>query len=256
MQRSSFRAPRSVLGHKRTWRGQFVMSALPPKADIRPRDQDVCFGPNATLEQLFDYLVGRATNCPTAMFQAADTSLRQIVNLSSWLQSRHRKIRTSDSPPCTGTTAIKCISVLQRQLGTSVEPGTSTRSSFDMIAPPENCIQPTGAVTGALVLKRHSHGLCASQYRLQGTKGCLPTCWLACCKPEAAVSPSEITACYRLYAACCAEIARRASDQRRRARLLNLAQVCLRLVQSVRRQTGVSGPAMPRLPTQRAEIVT
>ena len=70
------------------------------------------------------------------------------------------------------------------------------------------------------------------------------------------MSPSEITACYRLYAACCAEIARRASDQSRRARLLNLAQVWLRLVQSVRRQTGVSGPAMPRLPTQRAEIVT
>jgi hypothetical protein len=23
------------------------MSALPPKADIRPRDQDVCFGPEA-----------------------------------------------------------------------------------------------------------------------------------------------------------------------------------------------------------------
>ena len=23
------------------------MSALPPKADIRPRDQDVCFGPKA-----------------------------------------------------------------------------------------------------------------------------------------------------------------------------------------------------------------
>ena len=25
--------------------GEFAMSALPPKADIRPRDQDVCFGP-------------------------------------------------------------------------------------------------------------------------------------------------------------------------------------------------------------------
>jgi hypothetical protein len=92
----------------------------------------------ATLEQLFDHLVGRATNRDVS--GGCDTSLRQIVNLSSWPQSRHRKIRTSDSPPCTGTTAIKCISVPQRQLGTSVEPGTSTRSSFDMIAPPENCI--------------------------------------------------------------------------------------------------------------------
>jgi hypothetical protein len=37
----------SALGHKRTWRCQIVMSALPPKADIRPRDQDICFGPKA-----------------------------------------------------------------------------------------------------------------------------------------------------------------------------------------------------------------
>ena len=35
----------SALGQKRTWRDQIAMSALPPKADIRPRDQDVCFGP-------------------------------------------------------------------------------------------------------------------------------------------------------------------------------------------------------------------
>ena len=35
----------SALGQQRTRRGQFTMSAVPPKADIRPRDQDVCFGP-------------------------------------------------------------------------------------------------------------------------------------------------------------------------------------------------------------------
>src|SRR5438552_9048892 len=39
------------------------MSALPPKADIRPRDQDVCFGPttdscSAAKRPLFDHLVG------------------------------------------------------------------------------------------------------------------------------------------------------------------------------------------------------
>jgi hypothetical protein len=39
------------------------MSALPPKADIRPRDQDVCFGPNrdicnAAKKALLDHLVG------------------------------------------------------------------------------------------------------------------------------------------------------------------------------------------------------
>jgi Na+/H+-dicarboxylate symporter len=35
----------SERGQKRTWRDQIAMSALPPTADIRPRDQDVCFGP-------------------------------------------------------------------------------------------------------------------------------------------------------------------------------------------------------------------
>jgi hypothetical protein len=35
----------SASGQKQTFRCARVMSALPPKADIRPRDQDVCFGP-------------------------------------------------------------------------------------------------------------------------------------------------------------------------------------------------------------------
>jgi hypothetical protein len=39
----------SALGQKRTFRNVQSMSALPPKADIRPRDQDVCFGPQADL---------------------------------------------------------------------------------------------------------------------------------------------------------------------------------------------------------------
>ena len=34
-----------ALGQKRTSGRVRIMSALPPKADIRPRDQDVCFGP-------------------------------------------------------------------------------------------------------------------------------------------------------------------------------------------------------------------
>jgi hypothetical protein len=37
------------MGQKRTWRDQIAMSALPPIADIRPRDQDVCFGPIADI---------------------------------------------------------------------------------------------------------------------------------------------------------------------------------------------------------------
>ena len=38
--------------------GQEHTSALPPKADIRPRDQDVCFGPKADMaDLLLDRLV-------------------------------------------------------------------------------------------------------------------------------------------------------------------------------------------------------
>ena len=68
-------------------------------------------------------------------FQVADTSLRQAVSLSSWLQSGHRKMRISVSPPGTGTIAVRCISVAQRQSGSSVEPATSRRSNFDMTPP-------------------------------------------------------------------------------------------------------------------------
>jgi hypothetical protein len=35
----------SALGHKQTLKRFHSMSALPPKADILRRDQDVCFGP-------------------------------------------------------------------------------------------------------------------------------------------------------------------------------------------------------------------
>jgi hypothetical protein len=37
----------SALGHKRTWRHVRSMSALPPKADIRPGGSDVRLGPEA-----------------------------------------------------------------------------------------------------------------------------------------------------------------------------------------------------------------
>ena len=53
----------SALGQKRTFSEVWVMSALPPKADIRPRDQDICFWPKSTLMQCgkprpIDHLVG------------------------------------------------------------------------------------------------------------------------------------------------------------------------------------------------------
>jgi hypothetical protein len=55
----------SALGHKRTWWGEFAMSALPPKADIAERDLDVRFVPKTDIMQcskrlaLFDHLIGQ-----------------------------------------------------------------------------------------------------------------------------------------------------------------------------------------------------
>jgi hypothetical protein len=44
-------------------------------------------------------------------------------------------MRISVSPPSTGTMATRFISAVQRQSGSSVEPGTSSRSNFDMTSP-------------------------------------------------------------------------------------------------------------------------
>jgi hypothetical protein len=56
----------SALGQKRTFEHDYIMSALPPKADIAKRDRDVRFGPLAdscTAERsLFDHLVGDGEN--------------------------------------------------------------------------------------------------------------------------------------------------------------------------------------------------
>ena len=71
----------------------------------------------------------------SAIFQAADALSRQAVSLSSWLQSGHRKMRISVSPPDTGKMAIKSIAAVQRQSGSSVEPASSRRSNFDMTPP-------------------------------------------------------------------------------------------------------------------------
>jgi hypothetical protein len=45
----------SALGHKPTCAPQKVMSALPPKADIRIY---VCLGPKADIRRLLDHFVG------------------------------------------------------------------------------------------------------------------------------------------------------------------------------------------------------
>ena len=44
-------------------------------------------------------------------------------------------MRISVSPPGTGTIAIRCISAVQRQSGSSVESASSRRSNFDMTPP-------------------------------------------------------------------------------------------------------------------------
>jgi hypothetical protein len=51
--------PMSLMGRKRTWRLQFAMSALPPKADIRPRDQVVCFGPITDISSVWKVMTTR-----------------------------------------------------------------------------------------------------------------------------------------------------------------------------------------------------
>jgi hypothetical protein len=82
-------------------------------------------------------LVRAATRSPELrsrrpIFQVVERSFRQIVSLSSWLQSGHRKMRISELPLAAGTIELRCISTLQRQSGDSVEPATSTRSNVDM----------------------------------------------------------------------------------------------------------------------------
>jgi hypothetical protein len=73
-----------------------------------------------------------------ATFQAASSC--QAVSLSSWLQFGHRKMRISVSPAGTGKMEIKCISAVQRQSGSSVEPASSRRSNFDIMTPVGNCM--------------------------------------------------------------------------------------------------------------------
>ena len=48
----------SALGQKQTCAAQKVMSALPPKADMRGATRDVRFVPIADIVSLFDYFIG------------------------------------------------------------------------------------------------------------------------------------------------------------------------------------------------------
>src|SRR5215510_14877283 len=51
------RHPMSALGQKRTYAVQKGMSALPPKADMCSELADICFGPIADINNLFDHLI-------------------------------------------------------------------------------------------------------------------------------------------------------------------------------------------------------
>jgi hypothetical protein len=75
----------SASGQKRTRRGQIVMSALPPKADIRPRDRDVCFGPIAEVSDLFDHFI-RDGEHVFGSREEAELQARALIN--DWLK-RH-----------------------------------------------------------------------------------------------------------------------------------------------------------------------
>jgi hypothetical protein len=74
----------SATGQQRTCRAEIAMSALPPKADIRPRDQDVCFGPIAigTAQATPGWADAPQRNCarPTAMRPAitAATAISKV----------------------------------------------------------------------------------------------------------------------------------------------------------------------------------
>jgi hypothetical protein len=59
------------------------MSAVPPKADICPRDQDVCFGPMCgRLRVGKDFLHERDTDgkCATAETEAKDFRIRFVIS--------------------------------------------------------------------------------------------------------------------------------------------------------------------------------
>ncbi len=57
------------------------------------------------------------------------------------------------------------------------------------------------------------------------------------------ISPREVIACYRLYAASCLEIAQELSDRGRKIALLNMAQTWIALADQVEKAEGaVSTP--------------
>ena len=62
------------------------MSALPPKADIRPRNRNVCFGPEANSctaakSVLFDHVIGESTRVFTAPIAHGTDDRAEIATL-------------------------------------------------------------------------------------------------------------------------------------------------------------------------------
>jgi hypothetical protein len=77
----------SALGQKRTSSEDFTMSALPPKADIRPRDQDVCFGPKGDIgpgqETMRPRLLAQTLACRDVRLGQSETK-QDVADVEPW----------------------------------------------------------------------------------------------------------------------------------------------------------------------------
>jgi hypothetical protein len=136
----------SAIRRNHSRRAEFTISQASEVAFSRPELGFRTAGPVILLlSRPRIFTTAHDRNAFNPAYQDADgqaASSCQAVSLSSWLQSGHRKMRISMSPPSTGTMATRFISAVQRQSGSSVEPATSSRSNFDMTVPRptfENC---------------------------------------------------------------------------------------------------------------------
>jgi|RhiMetStandDraft_4_1073278.scaffolds.fasta_scaffold01442_4 hypothetical protein len=79
----------SVLGHKRTFAVQKVMSALPPKADMCSALAHVCFGPIPVIASKYQEF-GRSFGSLIARLRASDMGSWMLMLLGGIGFSNHR----------------------------------------------------------------------------------------------------------------------------------------------------------------------
>jgi len=99
---------KSALGHKQTRHSQMVMSALPPKADIRPRDRNDRFGPKADILAAVRYdgwpsSRGIAMKLPRRKFlnlAMGATALSALSDTALALDAASRRRGLSRNSPC------------------------------------------------------------------------------------------------------------------------------------------------------------